>query len=151
MRIDTVPADIQIERLVDEQIASGCTLPRWGWPIPRPYNGATGAERIGGWQKVRIATQRGWLEWPQSCSVCSATSGLHRHAELYGRPMLAKPICRSCHFYIHRRFARREEWFAFRTRHNSIAWISQLGLRELTASEARVLETQINPLGLAER
>ena len=149
MSAGRVPPDIEIELLVDQEIAKGCALPRWGWPTPGPYNGATGALRIAGWQKVRIATQRGLLGWPRTCSVCRATTGLHRHAELYGRPMLAKPICRSCHFYVHRRFNRPDEWTTFLARHEKVGWISRLRLGELTVAEGRALEAQIDPLGLA--
>lgn len=109
------------------------------------------AAKVSGWLKVRIATQRGWMEWPRCCSICGTTSGLHRHAELYGRPMLAKPICRSCHFYVHRRFARPDEWTTYLARHEGIAWIVRLRLQELTVSEAKKFESQFNPFGLADQ
>ena len=44
--------DLVVELKVNDAIVSGARLPRWGWKVPGSYNGASGRERIVGWQKV---------------------------------------------------------------------------------------------------
>lgn len=132
-----VPPDIVIERAVDEIIQAGHPLPRWGWPVPGPYNGATGLERVGAWQKVRIAERCGLLDRPRDCCLCRKEDAAHRHAEIYHRPLTSQPVCRSCHFHIHRRFARPDDWCELLQRHpDAQPWVKALRITELSRSEA---------------
>lgn len=110
---DTLPPDIVIQRQVEEAIAAGHPVPRWGWKMPLTYGGCTGAERIAGWQKVRIAEQHEWVRREGFCSVCHVANAEHFHAENYLRPIAVKRVCRSCHFHIHRRFGDPERWRRF--------------------------------------
>lgn len=145
-----VPPDILAQQEVEQAIRNGASLPRWGWPTPRPYNGATGVERIHGWQITLIARRVGLLAPPRACSVCGKTSHLHFHSELYGRPLLAKPICRSCHFHVHRRFRRPDDWQSFLAGRHTGNWTQRIPVRELTRSDAMCLERTWNPLGLLD-
>jgi hypothetical protein len=143
-----LPEDVLRQREVEEAMGRGAFVPRWGWAIPRPYNGYTGAERIKGWQIVRVAQRMGLLERPRACSVCGRTSNLHHHSELYGRPLLAQPICKSCHFHVHRRFRLPDGWQAFVGKQRECQWIVRLAPVELARTEALALEGQISPFGL---
>lgn len=138
-----VPPDILIEREVDRAIEAGCPMPRWGWPIPGPYQGATGHERIAGWQKLRIADQRGLLSLGDACGLCGSPDAPQRHTEIYFRALTSKPICRSCHFHIHRRFKRPDEW-RLRIRQSPMAetWVRQLRTTELTRDDAMAIAVQ---------
>lgn len=106
---DTPPCDILIAREVDRAIREGFALPRWGWKTPGPYQGSTGAERVQGWQKVRIAEMLGLLPPRGRCSGCGGGAE-HRHTENYMRALFSLPVCRSCHLHVHRRFARPDHW-----------------------------------------
>ena len=130
-----VPPDILIEREVEQAIAEGAFVPRWGWPTPRPYNGATGEERIVGWQKVAVARSLRLITRTGACTVCGAPAGGMRHSEIYARPLTAQPICRSCHFKVHRRFKDPERWIAFIEAVPAADWVYCLLTRELTRSE----------------
>ena len=116
--------------------------------MPGDYNGYTGKERIRGWQIVRIALRMGLLSQPRECSVCGHAGHIHFHSELYGRPLLSKPICKSCHFHLHRRFRRPDEWPAFVTRCSGCDWVANIPVRELTRAEAMALERHHDPLRL---
>ncbi len=140
MRAGRLGADVEIERLVDHEIARGCPLPRWGWPIPGSYNGATGEERISGWQKVRIACRKGWLPEASACSICGrGGSGLHFHTENYFIPLLTMPICRSCHYRVHRRFSDPHGWVGFLLAHPSCLWIAAISRIELSRHQSLLL------------
>ncbi len=143
--------DQVIEAKVDEVIAvDKRTLPRWGWKTPGPYNGATGPERIAGWQKVQIARLRGWLPWPSACLICGWTKHLHDHTENYARPMFVKAICRSCHNLLHRRFSHRENWAALLMLHPD-TWASSLPLVELTRIQLLRRASLSDPVADAQR
>lgn len=144
-----IPADVAALVKVDEAIRNGHRLPRWGWPVPGAYNGATGAERVRGWEATWIARKIGLLPWPEHCSICARGSGLGFHAELYGRPLLVKPVCRSCHFHIHRRFRNPDRWQSFVGEWPDIAWLARIPVVELCRSAAQSQEAEYNPLGLA--
>lgn len=101
---DAPPPDQILQARIEEEIASGLGVPQWIWPVPGPYNGSSGAERIKGWQVTKIALQRRWLDRHAPCSICQSRDRVQRHSELYGRPLLARPVCRECHFALHRRF-----------------------------------------------
>ena len=145
---DDVPEDVRRQREVEEAIRRGAFVPRWGWAVPRSYNGYTGAERIRGWQIIRVAQRMGLLERPRACSVCGRTSHLHHHSELYGRPLLSQPICKSCHFHVHRRFRLPDQWQTFVRQYDDCQWVARIATTELTRTEALALEGQISPFGL---
>lgn len=135
-----IPPDILIEREVDKAIEAGCALPRWGWPIPGPYQGASGNERVRGWQKLHIAHRLGLLAWPTACTICRHNHHIGLHAEIYFRVFTSKPICRSCHFHVHRRFMRPDEWrLSLRQFPNADDWVRQLQTTELTRDEAMAI------------
>jgi len=110
---DPVPPDIVIQRQVEEAIALGHPLPRWGWKTPVAYNSSTGAERIAGWQKVLIAERLGLLSRGGRCSVCHSASAEQFHSEVYLRSVAVRSVCRSCHYRVHRRFVDPNGWHVF--------------------------------------
>lgn len=130
-----LPTDLIVERAVDAAIAQGAFLPRWGWPTPRSYNGATGAERIRGWQKVVVARNLGLLPKVDQCEVCNADQSAGSHTEVYHRCMTTKPVCRLCHFQIHRRFRDPDRWMEFLSAMPAADWVHSLLTRELSRSE----------------
>ena len=134
----TLPPDQIIEARVDAIIARGAPLPRWGWKVPGSYNGATGLERVAGWQKVQIACRENWMPWPTQCSICGHDKHLHHHVEIYFRPMMAEQICRSCHYRVHRRFVDGQSWLACIPDRYS-GWALQIPLVEFTRSEAQAI------------
>ena len=132
-----LPRDMLVERQVDDAIAAGVPVPRWGWPIPRSYNGFTGRERVLGWQKLRVAQRLGLAQREPICSVCRRADATQDHTELYARPILSMPVCRSCHFRIHRRFFDPGQWHALlRRRAGEADWASSLRTVELDRQEA---------------
>lgn len=130
-----VPSDILIEREVEQAIAEGVFVSRWGWPTPRSYNGATGEERIAGWQKVVVARTLGLLPRTGKCEVCRVNDANGSHTEVYLRCMTTKPICRSCHFKLHRHFKDPERWLASIETVPAADWVYCLLTRQLTRSE----------------
>ena len=132
-----LPPDMLVERQVDEAIAAGVPVPRWGWPIPRSYNGFTGRERVLGWQKLRVAQRLGLAQREPMCSVCWTAEATQNHTELYARPIISMDVCRSCHFRIHRRFVDPGQWRALlRQRGHEANWASSLRIVELDRQEA---------------
>lgn len=135
--VTVTPADVALERRVTEAIATGASLPRWGWPLPSPYNGATGQERVAGWQLVHLAEQLGWLVRPRSCSICQESRRLHLHTENYFRPMRVRPVCQTCHFCLHRRFRSPDRWLTLIAKvPASGKWAARILLTELTREAA---------------
>jgi hypothetical protein len=145
---NATPPDRILQTRIEEEIAAGLAVPQWIWPVPGPYNGSSGVERIKGWQITKVALQRGWLDRRACCSICQSRTRVQRHSELYGRPLLARPVCRECHFALHRRFRAPQEWRALCDVQPPTHWIRRLPMSELTNVEARCLEQQANPLGL---
>lgn len=140
-----------IEERVSAAIAAGASVPRWGWKTPGPYNGATGAERVAGWQKLQIAFRQGWMSRPTSCSICGGHGTLHCHTEIYFRPILSKPICQSCHFRLHRRFRSPDAWRDFLVvSAPTDAWAVSISSAELTLAEALWLASRANPLDASQ-
>lgn len=134
------PEDILILREVDKAIAAGVAVPRWGWPIPRAYNGSLGSERIAGWQKLRIAQRLGLVLRAHVCAVCKSAPATQDHVEIYGRCLVSIPSCRSCHFRVHRRFSDPGQWRALmRRRGAGPDWVTSLRMIELTREEAMVV------------
>jgi hypothetical protein len=105
------------------------------WPTPRAYNGASGAERIRGWQKVAVARNLGLIARTAPCDVCGQPAGSMRHGEIYARPLAARPICRSCHFTLHRRFGDPVGWEQFLSAMPAADWVHSLLTRELLRAE----------------
>lgn len=140
---DPIPRDVLVQRQVEEAIAAGHPLPRWGWKTPTSYNGSTGAERIGGWQKVRIAEQLGLLGRDGICSVCHTARAEQFHAELYIRCIAVKQVCRSCHFHVHRRFVDPDRWHSFVSdRSQPGDWALCLRVIQLDRREAEEIAAQ---------
>lgn len=139
------PADVALELRVNEAIAAGARVPRWGWPLPGPYNGATGQERVAGWQKIRLAELFGWLIRPQSCSICQGSRRLHHHTENYFRPMCVHAVCQTCHFCLHRRFRSPDRWLTMIADVPASGdWASCIALSELTREAAMCKAAQPN-------
>lgn len=140
-----MPTDLLIELRVDAEIARGAALPRWGWPVPGPFNGSTGVERIAGWQKIILAERLRLLPEREACTVCRCEAATQRHSEVYFRPLIFMDVCRSCHARVHRRFAAPARWQAFlrmrslHTTHGDLA--SSLRITELSRREARQVAT----------
>lgn len=130
------PLDQIIEEQVAAAISDGYPMPRWGWPTPRPYNGATGEERIFGWGKVQIAKRMGLLKLSPICGVCGSRQAQGSHTEIYHRCMTTKPVCKSCHYAIHRRFRDPDHWLERLARLPAAKWAHALPLVELTRAEA---------------
>lgn len=142
--------DIAVEHRVDEAIAAGHVLPRWGWPAPRPYNGVTGKLRILAWQKIQIACRNGWMPWPSQCSVCGRGDKLHHHTENYLRPIFSLSICMSCHFRLHRRFQSSVAWLQFLEGVHPQSWIQSIASRELILPETEFLARKDNPIDASQ-
>ncbi|KWV91736.1 hypothetical protein [Erythrobacter sp. YT30] len=132
---EKITPDLLIERKVDHAIEGGERVPRWGWPTPRSYNGATGEERIAGWKKVAVARNLDLLPRSVKCEVCRVRDANGSHTEIYHRCMTTKPICRSCHFKVHKRFQKPERWLAFIETMPAADWVYALLTRELSRAE----------------
>lgn len=141
-----MPDDVLIERRVNSAIARGARLPRWGWSIPRSYNGATGEERVLGWQRLRFAENSGWLLRPSACTICETEKRLHLHTENYFRNMYVRAVCQQCHFCLHRRFIHPSRWMSLIVDAPSSAdWARSIGLTELTRKKAILLSRKSCP------
>jgi len=137
------PADIVIERKVDQAIANGHRVPRWGWPVPCPYNGATGPERIAGWQKTIVAQSLGFLPPLTDCTACEVRKAEQRHNEIYARSLAAMPVCRSCHARIHRRYGSPDTWHAFlRESIPATSWLRGLAMQPISRADGFRLAEQ---------
>lgn len=135
-----VPADVQIERKVDEVIAGGSVLPRWGWPVPAPYNGATGQERIYVWQQNRIGQMLGLMPKHEICSACQSNKAVQNHGEIYFRPFALEPVCRSCHARIHRRYSSPVTWNAFlNEKAPKGSWLHALPMKPISRENALLI------------
>ena len=134
--MSALPADIILDRKIETIIADGHRLPRWGWPVPAPYNGATGKERVYVWQKNQIAWQIGLIPDRSQCSVCSKRQAEHWHGELYFRPFALMAICRSCHARLHRRFGNPQRWSTFLEGIDPDNWTHALLTEQLSRREA---------------
>jgi hypothetical protein len=130
-------ADLVMLARVEKAVDAGARLARWGWPVPAPYNGATGLERISAWQKLYLARSLGWMPSPLFCSICRGDQRLHQHAENYFRPFIVHAICQRCHFCLHRRFRRPARWLQLL--HDvaySPQWAREISLAELSRTDA---------------
>lgn len=122
--------DQAIEQVVREALADGTIRrPAWNWKLPRNYNGFTAEQRIAGWQIVKAAISLKLIPYPSRCSICLKSPAGQMHNEDYSRPILAKPICPSCHRILHQRFKYPDTWDALQQLHGYPgAWfIEQVG------------------------
>jgi hypothetical protein len=149
--MSALPADMILDRKIDAIIADGHRLPRWGWPVPATYNGATGQERVYVWQKNQIAWQVGLMPERSDCSVCSKRQAEHWHGELYFRPFALMAICRSCHARVHRRFGSPHRWSAFLEGIDPDNWTHALLPEQLSRQEAMRLSRQPDWLAALKR
>ena len=85
-------------------------FPTWRWPIPRPYNGFTGIERVRGWQLSRWLEAAGSLPRPRTCSICKGHGRPAFHSESYYHIGRAPTLCPSCHRATHRRQREWKHW-----------------------------------------
>lgn len=94
------------------------------------YNGFTAAQRRAGGRAIREALADGRLSFASNCSVCDiALAAPHQfHAEEYGDPLSAFPICRRCHYAVHIRFRRPYYWQRFLRGLPERAWVHDLAL-----------------------
>ena len=121
-------------------------VPQWLRPVPGPCHDFSGVARIKGWQITRVALQLGWLDRHAECSICQSRQRVQRHSELYGRPLLCRPVCRDGPFALHRRFRQPAERQSLCDAQRTEHWIRRLPLVELTSDRARKLEQELNPL-----
>lgn len=137
------------EGTAEAWVRSGAYVPEWRWPVPGPYNGASGEERIRAWQLVRVACNKGLMPQPKMCSVCGVQGNVQYHNENYFRPLNARPICNPCHRTLHRRFRFAPTWRGHVNKHGYTgAWFLDLPMRELTREEALRLAEFDNPFDL---
>lgn len=129
--------DQEIQDLVQRAFDNGYKTPTWPYPVPGPYNGAPGAQRVRGWQFVMAARWMKLIPQPTMCSICARTGKLQYHNENYFRPLQAKPICQGCHRTLHRRFKDPEPWLDLVRRFGYVgAWFSDLNMVEMSKEEA---------------
>ena len=145
--MSTLPADIVLDRKIDLLIEDGHPLPKWGWPVPAPYNGATGAERIFTWQKNHLAWHAGLMPARSVCSVCEDRGAEQWHGELYFRSFALMPICRSCHARVHRRFRSPARWNEFLQTIKADNWAQILLPEQLSREDAISLSNEPDWLG----
>jgi hypothetical protein len=128
--MDVFPADDQeLQHKIEQLIVDGkVDLPKWPWPLPRRYRQFSGEDRVRGWQIVKIAEKLGLIPKATQCTICGTASGrIERHNEDYSRPLLAKPICRSCHRKLHLRFRYPDQWVRHVSKHGDGAqWFEHL-------------------------
>lgn len=137
-----LPSDVLLDRKVEGIIANGFRLPRWGWPEPAAYNGATGQERIFAWQKNNIAWRLGWLPRGQPCSICKGKQAEQGHQELYFRPFALMPVCRSCHARLHRRFGSPGRWEEFKEGLSPDNWARSVLTEQISRLDAMRLAAE---------
>lgn len=131
--------DRLVEAEVIQRLNSGAITPReWTWPAMKPYNGSTNEQRIIGWQKVWAAVYAKLIPNCKTCSVCGGTNTIHYHCEDYLRPLDARPICKSCHFALHKRFSQPENWLLIVRRNGAPGdWFFDLRMLERDRGEER--------------
>jgi len=96
--------DREVERAVDEAIASGRTKIKASRMRLGPYNGFPGELRVLADWKIKIAIELRLIPPAQLCSVCGTTEGrFDYHNEDYSRALQTVPICKKCHLALHNR------------------------------------------------
>jgi hypothetical protein len=102
--IKTTWDDLEVEKQVDESIASGRTKIKASHMKLRPYNGFSGELRVLADRKIKIAIELGLIPKAEQCSVCGTKDGrIDYHNEDYSRPLQTVAICMKCHVALHSR------------------------------------------------
>lgn len=97
--------DIDIERMVDEAIATGNTNIKPSRFKIGPYNGHSPESRLIADRKIKVAIEQGLIPPPKVCSICGTQEGrIDYHNEDYSRPLQTVAICMKCHMALHNRF-----------------------------------------------
>lgn len=122
--------DKALERQVEAAFAAGTfKKPVWRYPAPKSYNGFSGEQRVAGWTKTWAGVRMGLIPPPRQCSVCLVKGRMQMHAEHYDHPLLAKPICPSCHRSLHMRFRAPEQWLRRVEKYGGCGqWFEKLGM-----------------------
>ena len=105
--ITTAWDDLEVEKLVDEAIASGATNIKKASMKLGPYNGFTGAQRVEADWKIKVAEDLGLIPKRKNscCSICGKSDGrIDYHNEDYSRPLQTVAICQKHHMALHNRF-----------------------------------------------
>lgn len=120
--------DLAIQKKVEQAVEKGHRQwPQWSYAVPKPYNGASGPQRIAGWQRVWLACHMGLIPFPKLCSICGSPRNVQYHNEDYFRPLQAKPVCAGCHRVLHMRFRNPDAWLALVARYGQTGkWFSNL-------------------------
>jgi hypothetical protein len=143
--------DRMIEEQVDRLVAKGFPVPVWNYPLPRPYNGATGYERRHNANKFYVARNAKLIPWGTHCSICMKRGSLGAHNENYFRPCNARPICRGCHMLLHKRFRHPGPWLAHARQHAFTgAWFTKMAVHELTRQQALYLASLADPFDVRQ-
>lgn len=96
--------DVEIEKLVDEAIASGRTKIRRSSMQIGEYNGFSRELRLEADRKIKSALELRLIPPATQCCICGKQEGrIDYHAEDYSRPLKVAPICQSCHMALHNR------------------------------------------------
>lgn len=103
------------------------------WPPLKDYNGYSHAERVRGWQAIKVAIRLGIMMPPSAfpCSICSAPLYCEYHMEDY-RVLEAFPVCKSCHCKLHQRFTKPAPWLALVEKHGKgQEWFERLEMKPI--------------------
>jgi len=106
IRIETPWNDLEVEKRVDEAIASGSTRIKTSHMKIGPYNGFPGTLRALADWKIKVAIEQGLIPARDQCicSVCGSSGGkMDYHNEDYSRALQTAPICKKCHLTLHNR------------------------------------------------
>jgi len=143
--------DRAIEAEVLTAISAGHPIPVSRYPLLKGYNGATGQERRDGGSRYAIGRALGLIPWPKFCSICCSTRNVGAHNENYFRPCNARPICRSCHRLLHRRFYDPDPWLKRVNEHAYPgAWFAKIAMSELTREQALYLARCDDPFVMCQ-
>lgn len=129
--------DREVQKIVQCAFDNGYKIPQWMYPPLPSYNGASGEQRVRGWQYSRAARWMKLIPQPTMCSICGKTGRLQYHNENYFRPLQVKPVCHGCHRTLHRRFKQPAPWLILVSRFGyKGAWFVDLKMVEMTTEEA---------------
>lgn len=80
------------------------------WPLLKPYNGFSGAERRRGGQLIGWLQAAGCLPRPTRCDICGSRERVGSHSETYAHVLRAPALCTGCHRALHLRPWQWEAW-----------------------------------------
>ena len=80
------------------------------YPLLKPFNGFTGIERRRGGQLAGWLLAAGCLTLPLQCNICGSRGPLGLHGDNYYDVTRDPTLCRSCHYAIHTRLYRTDNW-----------------------------------------